>query len=184
MISNHRPKVVFWIDVVQHLSRVETLVCGKHGQRGERTDLLYPVFPVVCAVISPPGTRYSTVPHHKEWHHLGDNLTCTSLDMSKFTARLPRQRTANAVIRQNWGLKECFSHGERCCERAHNIFRIPFTWRRLRKRRGKKARMREVKKVCGGDEEKRVLTSVVTSRFRYSIQTRMGEFIDSSIALL
>jgi hypothetical protein len=32
--------------------------------------------------------------------------------------------------------------------------------------------------------KKRVLTSVVTSRFRYNIQTRMGEFIDPSIALL
>jgi hypothetical protein len=42
----------------------------------ERADLLYPVFPVVCAVISPPGTRYSTVPHHKEWHHLCDDLAC------------------------------------------------------------------------------------------------------------
>jgi len=48
----------------------------------------------------------------------------------------------------------------------------------VEKEKEKKARTREVKKVCGGDEEKRVLTSVVTSRFRYSIQTRMGEFID------
>lgn len=45
---------------------------------------------------------------------------------------------------------------------------------KVKKRRGRG----RVKKVCGGDEEKRVLTSVVTSRFRYSIHTRMGEFID------
>jgi hypothetical protein len=51
------------------------------------------------------------------------------------------------------------------------------------RRREEKVRTRVGKKKCGGDEE-RVLTSVVTSRFRYSIQTRMGEFIDPSIALL
>ena len=35
-------------------------------------------------------------------------------------------------------------------------------------------------RMCGSEEakKKRALTSVVTSRFRYSIQTRMGEFID------
>jgi len=38
---------------------------------------------------------------------------------------------------------------------------------------------RERKKIVAERKERvTVLTSVVTSRFRYSIQTRMGEFID------
>jgi len=52
-----------------------------------RTGLLYPVFPVVRTVIPPPSTRNSTVPHHKEWHHLGDDLAFESKKVSGFTGR-------------------------------------------------------------------------------------------------
>jgi hypothetical protein len=52
------------------------------------TDLLYPVFSIVRAVIPPPGTRYSTVPHHEEWHHLGDNLAWKIEKTSKFTTEV------------------------------------------------------------------------------------------------
>jgi hypothetical protein len=73
---------VFWIDVVQHLKSqwiVGIIRMRENGAifekvQGMKTDLLYPVFPIVCTMIPPTGSRYSTVPHHKEWHHLGDYL--------------------------------------------------------------------------------------------------------------
>ena len=73
----------------------------------------------------------------------------------KIYARSLRQRTANAVIRQKMGLKECFSHGGRCCGRAHSIFRIPLREKVERRRGGgvRKDEDEEPQKDCGGEEE-------------------------------
>jgi hypothetical protein len=51
------------------------------------TDLFYPVFPIVRAVIPPPGAGYPTVPHHEEWHHLSDDLAW-KIETSKLSTKL------------------------------------------------------------------------------------------------
>jgi len=42
-------------------------------------------------MIPPTSSRYSAVPHHKEWHHLGDDLACQIEEVKNFRVELGKR---------------------------------------------------------------------------------------------
>ena len=113
MISNHRPKVVFWIDVVQHL----VIVMRKRPSwraRGRNVTCSIQCFPL-CVLWSRQRARGIRRCLIIRSGIIWEMIWPAKLRMSKKFGCGWRYRTTNVAIHQRSGLKECFSHGGLCC---------------------------------------------------------------------